>query len=51
MPGGLDILMDQGFQPTLFAEERWSRPVTRSQRPNDLLKAEVSLVESKYMLR
>ena len=37
MPGGLDILTDQGFQPTLFAEERWSRPITRSQRPNDLL--------------
>ena len=37
MPGGLDILTDQGFQPTLFAEERWSRPVTKGQRPNDLL--------------
>ena len=37
MPGGLDILTNQGFQPTLFAEERWSRPVTRGQRPHDLL--------------
>ena len=37
MPGGLDILTDQGFQPTLFAEERPSRPVTKGQRPNDLL--------------
>ena len=37
MLGGLDILMDQGFQPTLFAEERSSRPVTKSQRPNDWL--------------